>query len=49
VVGRHTDLNVGRYVGSDGVDRWSGEKWYDELENHHVLIMTSQVQERKRK
>ena len=43
VIRRHTDLEVGAYVGADGVDYWARERWYEEFEKHHVFVMTAQI------
>ncbi|XP_075975251.1 endoribonuclease Dcr-2 [Anticarsia gemmatalis] len=34
---------VGAYSGEDGVDYWDKVKWDNELENHQVIVMTSQI------
>ena len=34
---------MGAYVGSDGVDYWARERWYEEFEKHHVFVMTAQI------
>ncbi|XP_078032947.1 endoribonuclease Dicer-L-like [Augochlora pura] len=42
-IARTTGLICGEYCGEMGVDLWNDETWNVELENHQVLIMTSQV------
>ena len=39
----HTMLDVGQYVGEMNVDDWSQEKWWKELNTHHVLVMTPTI------
>ncbi|BFI23519.1 endoribonuclease Dicer [Marchantia polymorpha subsp. ruderalis] len=43
VINLHTDLRVGEYFGSLGVDTWKPEKWQEEINNHEVLVMTPQI------
>ncbi|KAL3684813.1 hypothetical protein R1sor_002835 [Riccia sorocarpa] len=43
VISMHTDLKVGDYYGSLGVDTWKPEKWQGEVNNHEVLVMTPQI------
>nr|BAW35366.1 Dicer3 [Locusta migratoria] len=40
---RHTDLSVGIYTGLQNVDFWSPKQWQMEIQNHEVLVMSSQV------
>ncbi|XP_033323014.2 endoribonuclease Dcr-2 isoform X1 [Megalopta genalis] len=42
-IARTTGLTCGEYYGEKGVDYWSDKEWNTELENHQVLIMTSQI------
>ncbi|XP_069951425.1 endoribonuclease Dicer-like isoform X2 [Cherax quadricarinatus] len=39
----HTGLQVGRYEGSMGVDFWTPEKWFEELEKNEVLVMVAEI------
>ncbi|KAL2653060.1 hypothetical protein R1flu_021188 [Riccia fluitans] len=43
VISMHTDLKVGDYYGSLGVDTWKPEKWEEEVSKHEVLVMTPQI------
>lgn len=39
----HTPLTVGHYVGEMGVDSWSVQRWLEEFDKHHVLVMTRTI------
>ena len=39
----YTMLDVRGYVGEMGLDDWPKEKWYDELSENHVLVMTPTI------
>ncbi|KYN08971.1 Endoribonuclease Dicer [Trachymyrmex cornetzi] len=40
---RHTDLKCKGYSGDMKVDFWSEQQWMTEIEEHEVLVMTSQI------
>ncbi|XP_018354963.1 PREDICTED: endoribonuclease Dicer [Trachymyrmex septentrionalis] len=40
---RHTDLRCKGYSGDMKVDFWSEQQWITEIEEHEVLVMTSQI------
>ncbi|KAG5314150.1 DICER Endoribonuclease, partial [Acromyrmex insinuator] len=40
---RHTDLRCKGYSGDMMVDFWMEEEWITEIEEHEVLVMTSQI------
>ncbi|KAI4478811.1 hypothetical protein M0804_011557 [Polistes exclamans] len=42
-IARHTGLSCKGYCGDMNVDYWSKEIWLKELEEHQVLVMTSQI------
>ena len=35
-------MKVGEYYG-EKIETWNGAKWLQELENHHVLVMSAQI------
>ena len=39
----YTMLDVGQYIGEMNVDSWSKEKWWEELSQYHVLVMTPTI------
>ncbi|KAH9304311.1 hypothetical protein KI387_008715, partial [Taxus chinensis] len=43
VIKYNTDLQVGYYYGTKGVDSWNVEKWKREIEINEVLVMTPQI------
>ncbi|XP_015183335.1 PREDICTED: endoribonuclease Dicer isoform X2 [Polistes dominula] len=42
-IARHTGLSCKGYCGDMNVDYWTKEIWLNELEEHQVLVMTSQI------
>ncbi|KAF8089861.1 hypothetical protein N665_0495s0010 [Sinapis alba] len=40
---RHTDLKVGMYWGSMGVDFWDASTWKQEVDKYEVLVMTPAI------
>ncbi|KAL0708763.1 hypothetical protein Bca4012_075189 [Brassica carinata] len=40
---RHTDLKVGMYWGSSGVDFWDAPTWKQEVDKYEVLVMTPAI------
>lgn len=40
---RHTDLKVGMYWGSMGVDFWDAPTWKQEVDKYEVLVMTPAI------
>ncbi|KYM88476.1 Endoribonuclease Dicer [Atta colombica] len=40
---RHTDLKCKGYSGDMKVDFWSEQQWITEIEEHEILVMTSQI------
>ncbi|XP_043502989.1 endoribonuclease Dicer isoform X2 [Polistes fuscatus] len=42
-IARHTGLSCKGYCGDMNVDYWTKEIWLKELEEHQVLVMTSQI------
>lgn len=40
---RHTDLKVGMYWGSMGVDYWDASTWKQEVDKYEVLVMTPAI------
>ncbi|CAF1940874.1 unnamed protein product [Brassica napus] len=40
---RHTDLKVGMYWGSIGVDSWDAPTWKQEVDKYEVLVMTPAI------
>ncbi|XP_035677529.1 endoribonuclease Dicer-like [Branchiostoma floridae] len=43
VITTHTNLSIGEYVGAMGVDLWTRDRWQQEFDTHHVLVMTAQI------
>lgn len=39
----YTMLDVGQYVGEMNVDSWSKERWWEELSNYNILVMTHTI------
>ncbi|XP_049960798.1 endoribonuclease Dicer-like isoform X3 [Schistocerca serialis cubense] len=42
-VSRHTEMNVGCYIGIMNVDFWDKAKWNEEFQKNQVLVMTAQI------
>ncbi|XP_011632113.1 endoribonuclease Dicer isoform X1 [Pogonomyrmex barbatus] len=40
---RHTGLKCKNYSGDMQVDFWKKQEWLDEIEQHEILVMTSQI------
>ncbi|XP_071962974.1 endoribonuclease Dicer-like isoform X2 [Antedon mediterranea] len=43
VIRKHTNLEVGKYIGAMNVDLWQKDKWLEEFEKYQVLVMTCQI------
>ncbi|XP_033114296.1 endoribonuclease Dicer-like isoform X2 [Anneissia japonica] len=43
VIKKHTNLEVGKYVGAMNVDLWQKDQWLEEFQNNQVLVMTAQI------
>ncbi|KAL1188633.1 Endoribonuclease Dicer-like protein [Cardamine amara subsp. amara] len=39
----HMNLNVEEYFGAKGVDKWTSQRWDEEVSKHDVLVMTPQI------
>ncbi|CAN8277764.1 unnamed protein product [Cochlearia groenlandica] len=39
----NANLKVEEYFGAKGVDKWTSQRWEDEVSNHNVLVMTPQI------
>uniref|UniRef100_A0A1J3J3H8 Endoribonuclease Dicer-like protein 3 n=1 Tax=Noccaea caerulescens TaxID=107243 RepID=A0A1J3J3H8_NOCCA len=39
----HGNLKVEEYFGAKGVDKWTSQRWEEELSKHDVLVMTPQI------
>ncbi|KFK32317.1 hypothetical protein AALP_AA6G226200 [Arabis alpina] len=39
----HVNLKVEEYFGAKGVDKWTSQRWEEEVSNHDVLVMTPQI------
>ncbi|KAK7395386.1 hypothetical protein VNO78_15942 [Psophocarpus tetragonolobus] len=43
VIRDNTDLAVGEYYGTKGIDGWNSSCWEKEVEEHDVMVMTPQI------